>query len=143
MLPCPYYLETDCKFSDEDCRFSHGEKVAFSSLQEYTEPKFELLKTGSNVLAKHQNKLWQRATIKKMYDEKCLIKFDSNQKDIEVELHDVLPLENGDDDCDDSDLEIIDKEDIINLSLVNTPSTEMLGDWEKYTKVSSPNIFHI
>lgn len=35
MLPCPYYLEGNCKFSDEKCRYSHGESVLLSSLKEY------------------------------------------------------------------------------------------------------------
>lgn len=35
MMPCPYYLEGDCKFSDEKCRYSHGELVLLSSLKEY------------------------------------------------------------------------------------------------------------
>ncbi|CAG2057154.1 unnamed protein product [Timema podura] len=35
MLPCPYYLEGECRFSQEKCRYSHGELVFFSSLKEY------------------------------------------------------------------------------------------------------------
>lgn len=138
MLPCPYYLETDCKFSEEQCRYSHGETVAFSDLQEYVEPKFESLAIGSVVLAKQQNKLWYRATVKKIYDERCLVKFDSKYKDAELELHDIWPLEGVDkEDSDEheSDLETEDREDIINLSLMNAPSSEVLGEWEKHTKV--------
>lgn len=136
MLPCPYYLEGDCKFPEEQCRYSHGEKVAFSSLQEYIEPKFDSLTIGSVVLAKQQNKLWYRGTVKKIYDEKCLVKFDSNHKDAELDLHDIWPLENADkESSDESDIEMEDREDIINLSLMNTPSSEAMGEWEKHTKV--------
>jgi len=35
MLPCPYYLEGNCRFSDEQCHFSHGELVDLASLKEY------------------------------------------------------------------------------------------------------------
>jgi hypothetical protein len=35
MLPCPYYLEGECRFSDQQCRFSHGELVDLLSLKEY------------------------------------------------------------------------------------------------------------
>ena len=35
MLPCPYYLEGECRFSDEQCHFSHGEVVRFLDLREY------------------------------------------------------------------------------------------------------------
>lgn len=31
--------------------------------------------------------------------------------------------------------EIADREDIINMSLLITPSSDALGNWEKYTKV--------
>lgn len=62
MLPCPYYfdLERDCNFSDDQCHYSHGELVSFSSLQDYVEPKFELLTVGSIVLAKQDDNLWYR-----------------------------------------------------------------------------------
>lgn len=141
MLPCPFYLETDCKFSDDQCRYSHGEKVPFSSLQEYIEPKFESLSIGSTVLAKQQNKLWCRATLTSLQDDKCVARFESNHKDLELELHDILPLENGENEdkqsLDESDMEDDDREDIINMSLMNTPSDQALGNWEQYTKVQS------
>jgi len=35
MIPCPYFLNGNCKFSDENCHYCHGEIVPFSSLQEY------------------------------------------------------------------------------------------------------------
>jgi hypothetical protein len=35
MLPCPYYLEGDCRFSDEQCHFCHGKLVDLASLKEY------------------------------------------------------------------------------------------------------------
>lgn len=35
MLPCPYFLDGKCKFSDQQCHFSHGEMVLLASLQEY------------------------------------------------------------------------------------------------------------
>ena len=35
MLPCPYFLDGSCKFSEEQCHFSHGELVPFGSLKEF------------------------------------------------------------------------------------------------------------
>lgn len=35
MLPCPYYLDGECRFTDDQCHYSHGEIVSLSSLQEY------------------------------------------------------------------------------------------------------------
>lgn len=141
MLPCPYLLETECKFSEDQCRFSHGEVVLFSSLQEYVEPKFEVLSVGSKVLAKQGDKLWYRATVKRVFTEKCLVKFDSNTKDLEVEFHDLLPLEDGgeedDGSCSESETEEDRSQDnVINMSLMNTPTSEALGNWEKHTKVT-------
>ncbi|XP_072936121.1 zinc finger CCCH-type with G patch domain-containing protein [Epargyreus clarus] len=52
MLPCPFYLDGECKFTDEQCRYSHGTTVKLSSLQEAIEPDFESLKVGSRVLLK-------------------------------------------------------------------------------------------
>lgn len=142
MLPCPYYYESECKFSEERCRFSHGELVSYSSLREYVEPKFDQLTIGSPVLAKQENNLWYRAIIKHLYDDKCTVKFECNKKNVELLLEHVFPLENTEGDVDgDSEEEKIDeevendREDIINMSLLLTPSSEALGGWEQYTKV--------
>lgn len=139
MLPCPYLMDTDCKFSDEKCKYSHGEIVLFSSLQEYIEPDYYSLIIGSKVLAKQNNKLWGRATIRRLFKEKYLVKFDADQKELELELQDILPLysdsdvKDEDDSVNESDS---DGEDIINMSLINNPASQALGDWERYTKVS-------
>lgn len=143
MLPCPYYYQSDCKFSEEKCRFSHGQVVPYSSLQEYTEPKFEHLSIGSPVLAKQENNLWSRAVIKKLYDDKCAVRFECNQKIVEVLLEHVFPLDNSNegsnrDNEDEIELdysESEDREDIINMSLLISPSNDILGGWEQYTKV--------
>lgn len=44
MIPCNYFLDGDCKFSDEQCRFSHGYVVSFSDLREY---KYEFFNENS------------------------------------------------------------------------------------------------
>ncbi|KAI4457998.1 zinc finger ccch-type with g patch domain-containing protein [Holotrichia oblita] len=136
MLPCPYLLDSDCKFSEDKCRFSHGKVVLFSQLKEYEEPNFEDVKIGSKVLAKGINKLWHRASVKRLFNKKCIVNFDCQSKDIELEFHDILPLGNEDVESDhDIDGEIeTNYEDVINMSLVVTPSTEVLGGWEKFTK---------
>lgn len=143
MLPCPYYYESECRFSDDKCHFSHGETVLYSSLKDYVEPRFDQLNTGSFVLAKQDNNLWYRAVVQKVYDNKCLIKFECNKKIAEVLLEHVFPLDNGDEECDvNSDIEDVDvdREDIINMSLMVTPSNQAMGDWEKHTKVSMPSL---
>ncbi|XP_022900628.2 zinc finger CCCH-type with G patch domain-containing protein [Onthophagus taurus] len=148
MLPCPYFLETECKFSEEKCRFSHGEIVPYSEIKSYLEPKFENVKIGTKILAKKSDKLWYRGHVKKIYDGKCFVGFDSKEKDLEVEFKDLLPLDsNKNDEFSDSDgtesesddLEVKndekdDKSEIINMSLMLKPTEEALGSWEKYTR---------
>ncbi|XP_023011740.2 zinc finger CCCH-type with G patch domain-containing protein [Leptinotarsa decemlineata] len=143
MLPCPYYFDSDCKFSEEKCRFSHGEVVPYSNILQYVEPKFELLKIGSPVLVKQTSNLWFRAKVRQIYEDKCLVKFESDKKQVEVIFEHVLPLDNEkndvSDESSDSETEMVneqeaDREDVINQSLLITPSEQALGDWEKYTK---------
>lgn len=139
MLPCPYYFESDCKFTEDKCRFSHGEIVHINTLQEYIEPEFEKLQIGSEVLAKKENNLWYRAIIKRIYDNKCLVKFQTNRSDdVEVIFEHIFPLVDveNDNEVEESEDETND-EDIINMSLMITPSNQSLGDWEKHTKVIS------
>ncbi len=40
MKPCPYFLNGDCKFSDQICKFSHGHTVSLSELRPFQEPDF-------------------------------------------------------------------------------------------------------
>lgn len=140
MLPCPYLLDNDCKFSEEQCRYSHGEIVPFANLQEYVEPKFDLLTVGSKVLGKQSNKLWQQGVIKRIFKEKCLVKFSSSSKEKELLFHDILPLEmeNEDDVSDNVANSDEDEnfENVINTCLINIPSSQSFGEWEKYTKVT-------
>ena len=37
MKPCSFYLEGSCKFSQEECKFSHGHVVQFSRLRPFQE----------------------------------------------------------------------------------------------------------
>ncbi|XP_076260540.1 zinc finger CCCH-type with G patch domain-containing protein [Rhynchophorus ferrugineus] len=147
MLPCPYYfdLERDCSFSDDKCHYSHGELVPFSSLQDYVEPKFELLTVGSAVLVKKTDNLWYRAKILNISKKTCLVRFDSKNvsKDSEeIAFENLLPLEHSGSDHyssseseEDDNIHVEnDQEDVINLSLMNVPDDQVLGDWEKYTK---------
>ncbi|XP_068628671.1 zinc finger CCCH-type with G patch domain-containing protein isoform X2 [Battus philenor] len=52
MLPCPFFLDGECKFSDEQCRYSHGTIVHLSNLKEAIEPNYEMIKAGSRILMK-------------------------------------------------------------------------------------------
>ncbi|XP_017755554.1 PREDICTED: zinc finger CCCH-type with G patch domain-containing protein [Eufriesea mexicana] len=145
MLPCPYYLDGKCKFSDKDCRFSHGELVPLSSIQEYREPDFQSIKMGSRVLARQKNQLWHRCIVLKLpekEDDVFRIKFEANGNIIEVFLQDLLPLGDADLEMSDtseesdseSDLTEYSREEIIHKSLLTVESNTPLGNWEKHTR---------
>ncbi|XP_029732153.2 zinc finger CCCH-type with G patch domain-containing protein [Aedes albopictus] len=150
MIPCVYFLEGDCKFDDEKCRFSHGEVVPVSELKEYRQPRFELLKRkGCRVLAKHRNRIWSKGTIKQVdFDSKtCKIQMDEGRHEVELQFEDILPMEddgaslssdsesNTDSEEEkDEDVVSLEQAQIIQRSLLNPAPDQRLGDWEKHTK---------
>jgi len=143
MLPCPYYLEGDCRFSDEQCHFSHGELVDLASLKEYRELDFSAVRPGVRVLVKCEDCLWHRAVVLTCSSaDKCEVKLESSGKTVEVALHCILPLGAGEDcehdgsedDDDDSDVNLEVDPVLVQQSLLNTPNSPAFRDWEKYTK---------
>ncbi|XP_043500438.1 zinc finger CCCH-type with G patch domain-containing protein [Polistes fuscatus] len=145
MLPCPYFFDGNCKFSDEQCHFSHGEIVPFSNLQEYKEPNYENIKIGSRVLVKQNNNLWYRSIVIKMPDEVeevVRVKLEAKGDIAEIGLQDLVPLDTNDselsDESDDSEIDNNEKdyttEALIDKSLLMTPTTQPLGHWEKHTR---------
>uniref|UniRef100_A0A1B6JZP6 Zinc finger CCCH-type with G patch domain-containing protein n=1 Tax=Homalodisca liturata TaxID=320908 RepID=A0A1B6JZP6_9HEMI len=143
MLPCPYYLDGECKFTDDKCHFSHGELVPLEKIREYREPDFKSVKEGSQVLAKQKDNLWYRAKVDTILsDTRCLVKFQTEGCEIvELDLHDLLPLDNENNSEDDSsssesddDDDEISQEYFVTLSLLQTPPSTALGAWEKHTK---------
>ncbi|XP_063232196.1 zinc finger CCCH-type with G patch domain-containing protein [Bacillus rossius redtenbacheri] len=151
MLPCPYYLGGECRFSSDKCRFSHGELVHFSSLREYREPDFSLVRSNVRVLVKCEDQLWHTAVVLEVDRGKCLVKLEGSGVKTEVELASVLPLgdsagesvevsSSSSSDSSDSDSETRELEErnqlavsVIERTLLSSPTTA-LGDWEKHTK---------
>ncbi|XP_013144280.1 PREDICTED: zinc finger CCCH-type with G patch domain-containing protein [Papilio polytes] len=98
MLPCPFYLDGECKFSDEQCRYSHGALVQLSSLKEAIEPNYESIKPGSRILLKlkpadgedmsiakksiEKYHLWQIGVVKSVDFEtkQCVVKLENGMK---------------------------------------------------------------
>ncbi|XP_051167034.1 zinc finger CCCH-type with G patch domain-containing protein [Leptopilina boulardi] len=146
MLPCPYFLEGDCKFSEEQCHFSHGEIVPLSSLQEYREPDFSNIKMGSRVLAKQKNQLWHRCVVLKVpnkSEDPYRVKFEASGKIFEVLVQDLLPLDDSDlqmsdtsssDDDNDTPNVEYDEQEIIHSALLSVDSSQPLGNWEQHTR---------
>ncbi|XP_050297214.1 zinc finger CCCH-type with G patch domain-containing protein [Anthonomus grandis grandis] len=157
MLPCPYYfdMKKDCHYDEDSCQYSHGQLVNYSDLRSYMEPKFENLTIGSNVIAKQSDGIWYKGKITRMSKGNCMVKFESkskNHSDIyeEINLEHVLHMEQDDDEGESDDCQIIHDEDeaneieerkrhvkraeLINKSLMITPESKPLGEWEKHTK---------
>ncbi|KAJ0181135.1 hypothetical protein K1T71_003220 [Dendrolimus kikuchii] len=142
MLPCPFYLDGECRFSDEQCRYSHGAVTHLSDLKEAIKPNFEALKSGSRVLLKlkppddedisltkksaEKYHLWHRAVIKSidLEEKTCVVKLEQGIKtgekrkigsdEYNVRIEDIYPLNNDDDDESDSSDSLSDTEYPIN-----------------------------
>ncbi|XP_050358684.1 zinc finger CCCH-type with G patch domain-containing protein [Nymphalis io] len=132
MLPCPFYLNGDCKFSDDQCRYSHGAIVKLSDLNEAIEPNYNSIKIGSRILLKlkppddedmstakkttEKYHLWHIAIVKGVDVEKqsCVVKLEHGVKTGEkrkavsdehhVMFEDIFPFSiDGDEDTDSDD----------------------------------------
>lgn len=84
MKPCPFFLEGTCKFSELECKFSHGHVVPLSRLRPYAEPdhrlvgvssigripvicctcEFSIAHVGGKCVAKHEDGIWYPAIIR-------------------------------------------------------------------------------
>ncbi|KYM85601.1 Zinc finger CCCH-type with G patch domain-containing protein [Atta colombica] len=154
MIPCPYFLNGSCKFSDENCHYCHGKIVPFSSLQKYKEPDFHNIKIGSKVLIKQKNNMWYRSIVLKLPEkngDEYRVKFESSGKIVEAGLQDLLPLDDTNlemsntfnDSNNDEDANNVDNElqpnlyinnQLVHKSLLTLQSNEPLGNWEKHTR---------
>ncbi|XP_063832503.1 zinc finger CCCH-type with G patch domain-containing protein [Ostrinia nubilalis] len=138
MLPCPFYLDGDCRFEDEQCRYSHGAVVPLSNLKDAIEPNFNSIRVGSSILVKlkppdgedisltkktsEKYRLWHRAIVKNVDIEKrsCIAKLEhgvksgekrkSGSEEIYVKFEEIFPLNAEDDDSSDSDDSLSDTE---------------------------------
>ncbi|KAJ9587031.1 hypothetical protein L9F63_019373 [Diploptera punctata] len=137
MLPCPYYLEGECRFSDEQCHFSHGESVRLSDLKEYKEPNFSAVRPGLRILVLQEDKLWHRGVVLTSTGQnKYQVKLESSGKKTDVDLQHILPLDDEDTSSSDSesDDDVVIPAEIVEKSLTNVPLNAALGEWEKHTK---------
>jgi hypothetical protein len=142
MLPCPFYLDGKCRFSDDDCKFSHGEVVSMADLGEFEEPDYSSLEAGSAVLAKSvDTKLWTHAKVEGVEGDCVHIRFTSDHKEIKtVSRENVFPLKGDGDDFDDDDLVPLDDEEdeslFVPVDLLDrlNPDASSLGDWEEHTR---------
>ncbi|XP_047039923.1 zinc finger CCCH-type with G patch domain-containing protein isoform X2 [Helicoverpa zea] len=138
MLPCPFYLDGECKFDDEQCRYSHGALVHLSNLKEAIEPDFSSIKVGSRILMKlkppdnedislvkkstEKYHLWHRAVIKSIDLDKrtCSVKLEhgvhtgekrkQGADEYKVKIEEIVPLNNENDEDSDSEDSLSDTE---------------------------------
>ncbi|XP_014370624.2 zinc finger CCCH-type with G patch domain-containing protein [Papilio machaon] len=131
MLPCPFYLDGECKFSDEQCRYSHGALVQLSSLKEAIDPNYETIKPGSRILLKlkpadgedisvakkstEKYHLWHIAVVKSVdFDTKeCVAKLENCVKtgekrkisadEFHLSFEEIFPLSNDNEDVESDD----------------------------------------
>ncbi|XP_073943082.1 zinc finger CCCH-type with G patch domain-containing protein [Choristoneura fumiferana] len=130
MLPCPFFLDGECRFDDEQCRYSHGSIVQLSNLKEAIEPDFDGIRVGSRILLKlkppddedtsltkkssEKYHLWHRAVVKSVDGDKrtCHVKMESGAKtgdkrktsdECVVQFEEIFPLTVDDDDTDSED----------------------------------------
>ena len=149
MVPCPFYLKGNCRFSSEKCKFSHGELVKLSEIKEYREPDYTKIKEGARVIAKSPNDdIWSHGVIDMVSKNQTVVKFGGGSIET-VSFEHILPL-----DADDDDLEEESENEITSDSASNTtdlqqstgagltddeirmidPTSEKLGGWEIYTR---------
>eukprot|EP00118_Oscarella_pearsei_P010729 m.67622 g.67622 ORF g.67622 m.67622 type:complete len:341 (+) comp35457_c0_seq5:193-1215(+) len=136
MVPCQFYLNNRCKFSDSDCKASHGHVVDAEDLDPYEEPDYTLLTLSSRVLVKQDDDLWHPGAISAIVAGHYQIKLDALNKEVAAGPQELFPL--VDDDEDDDELEA-DKEgveeggDVDPCVRVPSGPCDGFGEWEKYT----------
>ncbi|XP_038046146.1 zinc finger CCCH-type with G patch domain-containing protein-like [Patiria miniata] len=95
MKPCPYFLEGSCRFSVEDCRFSHGYIVKLSELHSFREPDFGLLELEAPCLARYSDGVWYPASIQHIDEEQhqVTVQYESYGTTATLDVESVLPSE--------------------------------------------------
>lgn len=109
MVPCSHYLDGECRFDSDECRFSHGELVPYGELRDYREPDFGRLQRRRRwpVLVKQTDRMWHSAVAMGCDVERqtCRLRLDGGgRRELDVDYADVLPMyANADESGDDSD----------------------------------------
>lgn len=151
MLPCEYHIEGKCKFTSDQCRFSHGHSVKLEDLREYIEPNYSSLKMESPCLALFTDGLWYRAMIVDILeDHQYTVAYDNYNETATLDMKDILPLHSTDSDSSDDEEEENDgslvleqdessgssseEEMIPRYFMRPNQTTEALGVWEEHTR---------
>lgn len=153
MVPCPYFLDGKCRFSDDDCRYSHGYLLDVEDLLPFKEPDFSKVECGKSCLARYDDGVWYKATIQSFDhdDHTFVVHYDTYNSDATLSLDAVLPLDQQDaenvsdsenvsscssDSEESEEAKDDDGEDVAVVQLSWKPSggPVSLGEWEQHTK---------
>ncbi|CAG2218243.1 Zinc finger CCCH-type with G patch domain-containing protein [Mytilus edulis] len=143
MLPCKYFLEGQCRFPDDKCKFSHGYPICLDDLEEYKELDYSMLKLEDKCLARYEDDLWYPGMIVDLHDDDHVtVMYNSYEETAKLELKDIVPYDKHSDDSDNSDNDRTqplsgseNEEDELPVFLWRPSSTSAtFGEWEAHTK---------
>ncbi|XP_059177745.1 zinc finger CCCH-type with G patch domain-containing protein-like [Physella acuta] len=142
LIPCKFYMDGDCRFSDDDCRRSHGHPVAVSELKPYAEPDHSKICSGCRCLAKYTDDVWYPGTITDVCDDHQVnVQFDAQKLEATVLVEHVLPLDDSSSDSDSGEgtsgqqADPDDDDGDVPVYLWKpAQTTDKLGAWETHTK---------
>lgn len=144
MQPCPYYLEGNCKYSDDKCHYSHGYAVRLDEVQDLSDPDYSQIIEGCMVLAKYKDDLWYKGRVEDIIKgTEFSVKFLHCNDVLLLNLHCVYPLEEQEEDSssefsteeDDDDSQFTSKcLEAYNTGCARGAGVESFGLWEQHTR---------
>ncbi|XP_057289367.1 zinc finger CCCH-type with G patch domain-containing protein-like [Hydractinia symbiolongicarpus] len=139
MVPCKYFLDGKCSYGEE-CRYSHGYQVDANELKEYEEPDFSGLNIDSKCLAKYDNDIWYKATIRDIHEDHVTVSYDTYSETAVLDFHSILPITLNSDPAsssssdDETDTDATDQPGFAQLTYKPASQTGPLGGWEEHTR---------
>ncbi|XP_029633880.1 zinc finger CCCH-type with G patch domain-containing protein [Octopus sinensis] len=142
MVPCQYFLNGKCRFSDEKCNFSHGYVANLDDIRPYHEPDYSSLQIGGKCLARYTDGLWCNVKIEGIEEDgRFVVAFEGHNDVLVVGSDEIMPAAVTDEEfpCE-SDTEEDDDDDhygsqpTASLMYVAPKTTVALGEWETHTK---------
>lgn len=133
MKPCDHFLSGSCTFN-ENCKFSHGELILNSKVQDYIDPNFGSLKKNLHVLVKSSDdQLWRPATVLNIDNDlkTCDLKMQNGTLVIRP-FEDILPPTKHDTDSE-SDLSSDESDIETQTSVRMFVAPDSFGEWERFT----------
>lgn len=140
MVPCQYFLNGMCKFSDEKCNFSHGHIVMLDDIKAYEEPDYSSLQVNGTCLARFSDKLWYRAKVESIEEDgRFVVSFEVKNDVLVVNHEEIMPLgeqsEKSEPDLTSSESDSGEDENASKVIKYIVPkTTDAMGQWEAHTK---------